>query len=182
MGRKEGTGDARNRRNSHYILAADTRRERYAATRAWPQRSTLKGDFRYTSNTVFDTFAWPQNPTKAQVRAVVAAARALRQLRSGLRRKHGLSLRELYRATEKPGKHPLSEARAKLASAVRAAYGMPPKADVLQFLLDLNHKCAAAEAAGHSIQGPGVPASFGKTDELVSDDCIAMPGLRLMSA
>ena len=28
--------------------------------------STLKGDFRYTSDTVFDTFPWPQTPTLAQ--------------------------------------------------------------------------------------------------------------------
>ncbi len=43
--------------------------------------STLKGDQNYTSDTVFDTFPWPQSPTKKQMRAVADAALALRQLR-----------------------------------------------------------------------------------------------------
>lgn len=143
--------------------------------------STLKADFRYTSNTVFDPFPWPQKPTAAQVRAVADAAVDLRQMRWDLRRKHGLSLRELYRANEKPGKHPLAEAQTRLNDAVRTAYGAPSSRDVLEFLLDLNHVCAAEEAGGQTIQGPGVPASFKKRSELVTDDRVQMPGLRLVA-
>ncbi|MBA3964065.1 MAG: class I SAM-dependent DNA methyltransferase, partial [Chthoniobacterales bacterium] len=43
--------------------------------------SKLLGRFRYTPDTVFDTFPWPQNPTKEQIRAVADAAVALRKLR-----------------------------------------------------------------------------------------------------
>ncbi len=35
--------------------------------------STLKADFRYTSDTVFDSFPWPQQPTTEAVRAVAQA-------------------------------------------------------------------------------------------------------------
>ncbi len=36
--------------------------------------STLTERYRYTSDTVFDTFPWPQNPTEKKIRAVAAAA------------------------------------------------------------------------------------------------------------
>jgi hypothetical protein len=143
--------------------------------------STLKADFRYTSNTVFDPFPWPQEPTATQVRAVADAAVDLRQLRWDLKRKHGLSLRELYRAVEKPGKHALGEATARLNNTVRSAYGMPSSSDVLEFLLDLNRACAVEEADGRRIQRPGIPASVKKVSELVSEDRIAMPGLKLVA-
>ena len=35
--------------------------------------STMKGDYRYTSNTVFDTFPWPQSPAAKSVRAFSVA-------------------------------------------------------------------------------------------------------------
>ena len=42
---------------------------------------TLKGDFSYTSETVFDPFPWPQSPTLTQARSVADAGISLRQLR-----------------------------------------------------------------------------------------------------
>jgi hypothetical protein len=64
--------------------------------------STLKGDFRYTSDTVFDTFPWPQAPTLKQINAVVVAARELRNLRHEIMQDNGWSLRELYKSLETP--------------------------------------------------------------------------------
>jgi hypothetical protein len=46
--------------------------------------STLKGDPRYTSNTVFDTFPWPQNPSLIAISRIAKAAQELRQLRREL--------------------------------------------------------------------------------------------------
>ena len=135
--------------------------------------STLKGDFRYTSNTVFDTFAWPQKPTKAHVRAVADAAVALRKLRQEQRAMHALSLRELYRATEKPGKHPLAQAHARLDEVVRAVYGIGPTQDVLGFLAELNRKCAEKEARGESVVGPGLPSVVSDQASFVTQDCIS---------
>ena len=100
--------------------------------------STLKGDFRYTSDTVFDTFPWPQSPTLAQVKAVAEAAVSLRALRREIMAANGWSLRDLYRTLETPGTNRLRDAHAALDSAVRAAYGMKEKEDTLAFLLRLN--------------------------------------------
>ena len=97
--------------------------------------STLKGDFRYTSDTVFDTFPWPQSPTLAQVKAVAEAAVSLRALRREIMAANGWSLRDLYRTLETPGANRLRDAHAALDSAVRAAYGMKATEDPLAFLL-----------------------------------------------
>jgi hypothetical protein len=55
--------------------------------------STLKGDPRYTSNTVFDTFPWPQNPSFIAIGRIANAAQELRQLRRELMASYNLSLR-----------------------------------------------------------------------------------------
>ena len=66
------------------------------------------------------------------------------------------SLRDLYRTLEEPGANPFRTAQAKLDVAVRAAYAMPKTADILAFLLALNHSCAEKEAAGEAITPPGL--------------------------
>ena len=137
--------------------------------------STLEERPRYTSNTVFDTFAWPQAPSAAEVRAVATAAVELRRTRRELMHKHKLSLRELYRQGEKPGKHPIREAHTALDAAVRAAYGMPTEAEALAFLIDLNHAVAARERRGEPVTGPGLPARVANPERLVTADCVRMP-------
>jgi len=109
--------------------------------------STLKGDQNYTSDTVFDTFPWPQTPTRVQVESVAKAAVALRQLHRDVMAKMNWSLRDIYRTLEEPGANPLRDTQARLGESVRAAYGMASDADILAFLLDLNGACAAREAA-----------------------------------
>ena len=113
----------------------------------------MKGDYRYTSDTVFDAFPWPQSPTAAQCRAVADAATALRALRRSLMTANGLSLRALYRTLETPGKNPLRDAQDGLDRAVRAAYGMPPDADPLAFLLSLNLQLAEIEQTSSPLGG-----------------------------
>lgn len=137
--------------------------------------STMKGDFRYTSNTVFDTFPWPQKPTKVAVRAVANAAVTLRKVRNDLRSKHKLSLRELYRSTEKLGAHPLKDAQSALDVAVAKAYGFTPRTTLLPALATLNAECAKHEAAGEPITGPGFPMPENERNAFVTSDCIAMP-------
>lgn len=134
--------------------------------------STLTERFRYTSNTVFDSFPWPQSPSLKQVKNVAVAGVALRALRRELCKEHGLTLRSLYRSIELPGDHPLKKATAKLDQAVCAAYGLNGKQDVLAFLLALNHKLAKDEADGNPILAPGLPAGFRNTPGLVTNDCI----------
>jgi SAM-dependent methyltransferase len=134
--------------------------------------SSLKGDFRYTSNTVFDTFPWPQTPTRPQIEAVAKEAVALRQLRREVMAKMNWSLRDLYRTLEEPGSNPLRDAQARLDTAVRAAYAMPKDADILAFLLALNQTCAAQEAAGEKITPPGLPLPVEEHGAFVTEDCI----------
>jgi SAM-dependent methyltransferase len=139
--------------------------------------STLGGTFRYTSDTVFDTFPWPQEPTREQVKTVAVAAVALRALRRETMRKLNYSLRKLYRTLEQPGDNPLRNAHARLDSAVRAAYGMADNADPLAFLLELNLTCAAKEKAGKKITPPGLPLPAKEHADFMTEDCVEPPKL-----
>lgn len=137
--------------------------------------STLTGRYRYTSNTVFDSFPWPQSPTMKAVQKVVKAAVDLRALRRDLKQEHDLSFRELYRALELPGASPLKDAHEKLDRAVRDAYGIKKSDDPLAFLLDLNQAVANREDAGVAVVGPGLPPDVKDKSKLVTDDCISIP-------
>jgi hypothetical protein len=132
----------------------------------------LKGDFRYSAESVFDTFPWPQNPTRAQIKAVAEAAVALRALRRETMRKLNYSLRDLYRTLDQPGDNPLRDAHARLDGAVRAAYGMAEDVDPLAFLLELNLACAAKEKAGEPIIPPGLPLPERERAAFTTEDCI----------
>ena len=124
------------------------------------------------SRTVFDTFPWPQTPTKGQIAEVAAAAVALRALRREIMAKLGYSLRALYRTLEEPGANPLRAAHTRLDTAVRAAYAMPKDADPLAFLLALNLTLAAKEKAGEPITSPGLPLPEAERAPFVTDDCV----------
>lgn len=137
--------------------------------------STLTARFRYTSNTVFDSFAWPQNPKPKHVRAVAAAAVALRKTRQKTMIEQNLSLRDLYRVAEQPGTNAIKAAQAALDAAVSEAYGMKSKADPLAFLLDLNRRCAELEADGREITAPGLPPCISDAAPFITEDCVHMP-------
>ena len=54
--------------------------------------SKLKGDFRYTPESVSDTFPWPQKPKHEDIKAVAEAAVTLRALRQETMSKLNYSL------------------------------------------------------------------------------------------
>jgi hypothetical protein len=134
--------------------------------------STMKADFRYTSDTVFDTFPWPQKPKRGAIAEVAAAAVALRTLRREVMAAHGWSLRDLYRTLDEPGDNPLRTAHARLDTAVRTAYAMPKPADPLAFLLALNLSLAAKESTGEKITPPGLPLAEKERAAFITEDCI----------
>ncbi len=136
---------------------------------------SLTGRFTYTSDTVFDTFPWPQSPKLKDIREVSIAARELRNLRREIMDANDWSLRDLYRSLELPGENRLRHAHARLDAAVRAAYGMKAKEDILAFLLKLNLELAEKETEGKPITPPGLPASVPDPDSFVSRDCIRSP-------
>ena len=88
---------------------------------------TLKGDFRYTGDTVFSTFPWPQNPTKIQIKKISFAIQSLMELRKETMSKNNWGLRELYNTLEDTGQNPLKTAHQQLDELVRSAYGMKKK-------------------------------------------------------
>jgi SAM-dependent methyltransferase len=136
--------------------------------------STFKADFRYTSATVFDTFPWPQMPTMKKIHAVAEAALALRTLRHEIMRENGWSLREVYKSLETTGDNKLRDAHGTLDAAVRAAYGMKGKEDILAFLLKLNLELAEKESKGESITPPGLPSFMPNPADFVTKDCVAI--------
>jgi len=136
--------------------------------------STLKGDFRYTSETVFNSFPWPQAPTIKQVRAIAKAAFELRALRRRIMAENNWCLRDLYRTLDLPGNNALRDAQDELDAAVRNVYGMKPGDDILAFLLGLNHEVAERESEGKPVQGPGLPAIVDDPSEFVTEDYVRM--------
>ncbi len=137
--------------------------------------ATLGTSYCYTSDSVFDSFGWPQNPTRAQALDVAASGRELRALRHRVMDENNWSLRELYRHAEAPGDNPLKSAQAKLDAATRAAYAMKPSDEALAFLLALNAQLAAREAANEPIAPPGLPAPWRDDAAFFSDDCMKAP-------
>jgi hypothetical protein len=132
----------------------------------------LKSDFRYSAESVFDTFPWPQTATVKQIDAVSAAARELRRVRAEALPKMKGGLRALYRTLELPGANPLKDAHAALDTAVLAAYGFSAKKDLLAQLLALNQQVAAKIERGESVTAPGVPQNYPDAKRVVTEDCI----------
>jgi len=134
--------------------------------------SKLKSDYRYTPESVFDTFPWPQSPSIKDINAVAEAGREVRRVRGEALKKIKGGLRAVYRTLELPGKNPLKDAHAALDAAVMKAYGFSTKKDLLKQLLDLNLGVAAREGRGEPVTAPGVPPAYPDPGNLVTDDCI----------
>ncbi|MCY7350235.1 MAG: N-6 DNA methylase [Cytophagaceae bacterium] len=137
--------------------------------------STMKGDARYTTDSVWDTFPFPQSPTEAQVRAVADAALALRLARRKAMTDHRMSLRDLYRLLEQPGKNSLRDLHARLDEAVSITYGFgknPSDDEILRGLLALNQQVATREVQGDAVTPPGLPIGMAAPETFVTTDCV----------
>lgn len=130
--------------------------------------SSLKRDFRYTNETVFDAFPWPQSPSRNDVESVARQALALREVRRKALAAGKGGLRELYRTLDLPGKNPLKQAHQDLDRAVTRAYGFRARGDVLEQLLRLNREVASAAAPTE----PGVPNSYPNAESIITNDCV----------
>ena len=140
--------------------------------------SSLKGDIRYTPTSIWDTFPWPQSPTPEQVKAVADAARRLHEYRrKRMANSENLTLRDIYRLMEQPGKYELRDLHTALDQAVIAAYGFDTNKPVLAQLLELNLTIAARIEAGEAVTAPGIPPNYPNPAELVSEGCIQPPEL-----
>ena len=133
---------------------------------------TLKGDIRYTGDTVFSTFPWPQNPMPEQIKKISFAVQHLMKIRKDTMLKNHWGLRELYNTLDLQGKNPLKEAHKKLDEAVRLAYEMKKNEETLKFLLNLNIELHKKEKKGLEVVGSGLPPSVKNPAEFISKDCI----------
>ena len=139
--------------------------------------ATLGQDtYSYTTNTIWDTFPWPQNPSKQQIESIAKASKTLRDERNKIMNENKLSLRDLYRNLEKPGKNILKDLQKNLDQAVLEAYGFDVSLDLLSQLLQLNELVAKREVNGEKVQCPGLPDWFEGKESLVSDDCVKFLG------
>lgn len=135
-------------------------------------RLKVESDMRYSVREVFETFPWPQSPTRKQIEAVASAAVEVRRVRVEALKVTTGGLRAVYRTLELPGKHPLKDAQAALDAAVLTAYGFNPKKDLLAQLLELNLTVAALEKQGKPVTAPGIPPTYPNPQNLVTSDCI----------
>jgi hypothetical protein len=158
--------------------------------------STMKGDPRYTADSVWDTFPWPQKPTQKQVEKVAEAAMKLHRERSKVLKQNNMSLRDLYRLLEQPGKNPIKDLHTALDKAVLDAYNFAGpdryrdpasptekgiaaqgrEGDVLSQLLALNLIVVSKEENGEPVQAPGWPEHIQGKEKFVTDDCVRFEG------
>ena len=134
--------------------------------------SKLTERLRYTPDSVFDTFPWPQSPSAKQIESVSKAGREVRRVRAEALAKITGGLRAVYRTLELPGANPLKDAHAALDAAVLDAYGFSPKTDLLAQLLDLNHTVANRITNNEPVTSPGIPPNYPHPDSLITEDCI----------
>lgn len=127
--------------------------------RTWvkAQSSTLKGDTRYTHNTCFETFPFPQTPAPKLITAIRAIAQELHDYRSTQMERKQWGITKLYNEYFHEPTSQLFKLHAQLDKLVLQAYGFTAKDDLLEKLLNLNLELAEKEKNGVAIVGPWAP-------------------------
>ncbi|MEJ7629684.1 MAG: DNA methyltransferase [Nocardioidaceae bacterium] len=93
---------------------------------AWSRSSTFKGDLRYTTSSVLETFPWPHEvATTEQRRRVADVSRRLLARRSELCIEHDVGLTKLYNAMDEGAFTDLKALHRELDEAVAECYGWP---------------------------------------------------------
>lgn len=134
--------------------------------------STFETRLRYTSNTVWNTFPWPQNPTIKNIEKIAKLSKELRDERNKAMKSYNLSLRDLYRTVEQHGKNPVKDLQNKLDVAVMEAYGIKSEKEILQVLLNLNLEVAKQEQAGKEVIKPGLPHWVKNKKDFITTDSV----------
>ncbi len=121
------------------------------------QSSTLKGDTRYTHNTCFETFPFPQNPPTQLVEQIRATAHDLHNYRTEQMEKKQWGITQLYNKFFDEPSSQLYKLHSKLDQLVMQAYQFCPDDDILERLLALNLKLAQKEKRGEPVVGAWAP-------------------------
>ncbi|WP_199249857.1 DNA methyltransferase [[Phormidium] sp. ETS-05] len=110
------------------------------------QSSTLKGDTRYTHNSCFETFPFPQRVAAELVGDIREAMQNLHQYRTAQMAAKQWGITQLYNNFYDEPSSELFKLHQKLDKLVLRAYGWTPEDDILGKLLELNREFAAKEA------------------------------------
>jgi len=134
--------------------------------------STLKSDPRYTTDSVWDTFPFPQNPKLSDVKKVSEAAKNFRAKRNEIMKSFSLSLRDVHKTASEHGNNELKDLQKALDNAVIAAYGFNKKTSILSQLLSLNFSIFDNIKTNTTVQKPGLPDFIKKPADFISTDSI----------
>jgi len=134
--------------------------------------TTLRRDLRYTPDTVFDSFPWPQAPTDEAVEGVVGATAELIAFREA-RLADGVTLGRLYGSLRDPGRNDLRTLHEQLDAAVLDLYGFDRNDEILVQLYALNESIADEE--GGMITAPRPPGDLGLDNTKRTSGCIEPP-------
>jgi hypothetical protein len=106
------------------------------------QSSTLEDRTRYTHNTCFETFPFPQNKTSPLVVKIRTAMQELHQYRTEQMESKQWGITTLYNKFFKEKASQLYKLHAKLDKLVMQIYGFSDSDDLLEKLLHLNQEIA----------------------------------------
>ncbi|MGG6267539.1 DNA methyltransferase [Leptolyngbya sp. AN10] len=123
--------------------------------RAWvkAQSSTLEDRTRYTHNTCFETFPFPQNVTAELVDQIRATTQDLHDYRSQRMEGRGYGITDLYNQFFDEPTSQLAKLHQKLDDLVMEAYGFGKNDDILEKLLNLNLRLAELEKQEKKVVG-----------------------------
>ena len=122
------------------------------------QSSTLKDDTRYTHNTCFETFPFPQNASSKVVEQTRATTLELHIYRTEQMEKKQWGITQLYNKFFNEPSSQLYKLHAKLDQLVMQAYEFSPNDDILERLLTLNLELAEKEKIGfHDVTPTALP-------------------------
>ncbi|GAB4341173.1 MAG: class I SAM-dependent DNA methyltransferase [Cyanophyceae cyanobacterium] len=121
------------------------------------QASTLEDRTRYTHNTCFETFPFPQKPSQKVIAEIRQITQELHDYRTQIMEQRQWGITTLYNEFFHEPASGLAKLHGKLDKAVLKAYGFKADDDILEKLLTLNLELAAQEQQGASIIGPWAP-------------------------
>jgi len=112
------------------------------------QSSTLKGDTRYTHNTCFETFPFPQNPDTQVIEQIRTKTEELHQYRTQQMESKQWGITTLYNEFFHETTSKLYKLHQEIDRLVMLAYNFQPGDDILENLLTLNLELAEREKQG----------------------------------
>ncbi|BBH39877.1 DNA modification methyltransferase related protein [Microcystis viridis NIES-102] len=129
--------------------------------RTWmhTQKSTLEDRTAYTNTTCFETFPFPQKPSRELVEKIRKTAGELHEYRSQQMDKKQWGITKLYNQFFNEPSSQLYQIHQKLDKLVMEAYHFQADDDILEKLLTLNLELAEKEKRGETVIGPWSPYS-----------------------